>query len=111
MPAGKTVKKVYEAFRDEILADLKAAMPVDGVLLSMHGAMVAEGYDDCESDLLAGVRKVVGPDVPVGAELDLHCNIGPGTLRDATALFHSPTSKSTAPRARSTATSPRAGFR
>ena len=61
MPAGKTVKKVYEAFRDEIVADLKAAMPVDGVFLSMHGAMVAEGYDDCESDILAHVRKVVGP--------------------------------------------------
>ena len=86
MPAGKTVKKVYEAFRDEILADLEAAMPVDGVLLSMHGAMVAEGYDDCESDILAGVRRIVGPDIPVGVELDLHCNIGEGTLRDATAL-------------------------
>ena len=48
--------------------------------------MVAEGYDDCESDLLAHVRKVVGPDVPVGVELDLHCNIGDGTLRDATVL-------------------------
>ncbi|HZY52644.1 MAG TPA: M81 family metallopeptidase, partial [Reyranella sp.] len=43
MPAGKTVKKVYEAFRDEIVADLKAAMPVDAVFLSCHGAMVAEG--------------------------------------------------------------------
>ena len=52
----------------------------------MHGAMVAEGYDDCESDLLAHVRKVVGPDVPVGVELDLHCNVGAGTLRDATVL-------------------------
>jgi len=85
-PAGKTVKRVYESFRDEIIADLKAAMPVDGVFLSMHGAMVAEGYDDCESDILAAVRKVVGPTVPVGVELDLHCNIGEGTLRDATAL-------------------------
>jgi len=47
---------------------------------------VAEGYDDCESDILAHVREVVGPDVPVGVELDLHCNIGDGTLRDATAL-------------------------
>ena len=86
MPAGKTVKKVYEAFRDEIVADLRAAMPVDGVFLSMHGAMVAEGYDDCESDLLAHVRKVVGPAVPVGVELDLHCNVGEGTMRDATVL-------------------------
>ncbi|MDP1965222.1 MAG: M81 family metallopeptidase [Reyranella sp.] len=86
MPAGKTVKKVYEAFRDEIVTDLKAAMPVDAVFLSMHGAMVAEGYDDCESDLLAHVRRVVGPDVPVGVELDLHCNVGEGTMRDATVL-------------------------
>src|SRR3954469_15207024 len=85
-PAGRTVKKVYEAFRDEIVADLKAAMPVDAVFLSCHGAMVAEGYDDCESDLLAHVRHVVGPDVPVGVELDLHCNIGAGTFRDATVL-------------------------
>ncbi len=86
MPAGKTVKKVYEGFRDEIVADLRAALPVDAVFLSMHGAMVAEGYDDCESDVLAAVRAVVGPDVPVGAELDLHCNVGAGTMRDATVL-------------------------
>jgi microcystin degradation protein MlrC len=85
-PAGKTVKKVYEAFRDEILADLKAALPVDGVLLSMHGAMVAEGYDDCEGDLLARVRTLVGPHVPVGSELDLHCNISDAMLGNATAL-------------------------
>lgn len=85
-PAGKTVKKVYEGFRDEIVADLAAAMPVDAVFLSCHGAMVAEGYDDCESDLLAHVRKIVGPNVPVGVEFDLHCNIGEGTMRDATAL-------------------------
>lgn len=86
MPAGRTVKKVYEAFRDGIVADLKAALPVDAVFLSMHGAMVAEGYDDCESDLLAHVRKVVGPDIPVGVELDLHCNVGESTMRDATVL-------------------------
>src|SRR4029078_1570950 len=85
-PAGKTVKKVYEAFRDEIVSDLKAAMPVDAVFLSMHGAMVAEGYDDCESALRAHAPKVVGPDVPVGVELDLHCNLGAGTFRDATVL-------------------------
>lgn len=82
-PAGKTVKKVYESFRDEIVADLKAALPVDAVLLSLHGAMVAEGYDDAEGDLLAHVRRVVGPDVPIGVELDLHGNVGPLKLDNA----------------------------
>ena len=85
-PAGKTVKKVYESFRDEILADLRAAMPVDAVLLSMHGAMVADGYDDCEGDLLKHVRAIVGPGIPIGAELDLHCHVTDTMLENATAL-------------------------
>lgn len=71
-PAGKTTRAVYECLRDEILADLRAALPVDAVLLSLHGAMVAEGYDDAEGDLLVRVRQIVGPDIPIGAEFDLH---------------------------------------
>jgi len=85
-PAGKTVRKVYEEFRDEIVADLKAALPVDAVLLCLHGAMVAEGYDDAEGDLMAHVRRVVGPDVPIGVELDLHANVGAQKLENATAI-------------------------
>jgi microcystin degradation protein MlrC len=73
-PAGRTIRAVYESMRDEILADLRAALPVDAVQLMLHGAMVAEGYDDCEGDLIAGVRAVVGPGVPIGVELDLHCH-------------------------------------
>jgi microcystin degradation protein MlrC/pimeloyl-ACP methyl ester carboxylesterase len=74
MPGGVTVREVYEQLRDEILADLSAAMPVDGVLLILHGAMVADGYADCEGDLLARVREIVGRRVPIGVELDLHCH-------------------------------------
>lgn len=86
-PAGVTVRKVYEGFRDEILADLKAAMPVDLVLLSLHGAMVADGYDDCEGDLLEKIRAIVGPKAAVGAELDLHCSITEKMLTSADALI------------------------
>ena len=86
-PAGPTVRGAYEALRDEILADLRAAMPVDLVLLSLHGAMIADGYDDCEGDLLARVREVVGPRVPVGAELDPHGHLSPAMLAHATALI------------------------
>ena len=85
-PAGITIRSVYEGYRDEILADLKAALPVDMVLLSMHGAMTAEGYDDCEGDLLTHVREIVGPDVVVGGELDLHCSITPTMVEKADAL-------------------------
>ena len=74
-PSGAIVKHVYEELRDLLLNDLRAALPVDGVLLFLHGAMVAEGYDDCEGDVLKRVREIVGPDVPVGVELDLHCHL------------------------------------
>ena len=74
-PAGPTLLHVYEELRDTILSDLKAAMPVDVVLLFMHGAMVAHSYDDCEGDTLAKVRELVGPDASVGIELDLHCHL------------------------------------
>ena len=85
-PAGITVRQVYEDLRDELLSDLKAALPVDMVLLSMHGAMVADGYDDCEGDLLSRCREVVGPDTVIGGELDLHCSITPAMCAAADAL-------------------------
>ena len=85
-PAGITVRVVYESLRDEILEDLRAAAPVDIVLLSMHGAMTADGYPDCEGDMLARVRAIVGPDCVVGAELDLHCSITSAMLEHADAL-------------------------
>ena len=85
-PAGKTAKNVYEKFRDEILFDLEQALPVDAVLLGLHGAMVANGYDDCEGDLLSNVRELVGGEIPVGAELDPHNHLTKAMVDNATAL-------------------------
>jgi microcystin degradation protein MlrC len=86
-PGGRTTRSVYEGFRATILEDLSAALPVDAVLLALHGACVAEGYDDVEGDLLGEVRAVVGPDVPVGGELDLHCHITDRMVANATSLL------------------------
>lgn len=74
-PAGITVRHAYEQLRAELLADLDAALPIDIVFLPLHGAMVADGYDDCEGDLIDCVRAIVGPDVVIGVELDLHCHL------------------------------------
>ncbi len=76
-PSGITTRLAYETLRDELLGDLRAALPVDIVLLGLHGAMVAEGYDDCEGDLLERVRELVGQDTVVGVELDLHNHLTP----------------------------------
>ena len=85
-PSGTTVRSVYEGFRDEILAGVKAAMPLDAVLINVHGAMVADGYDDCEGDILARVREMVGPGVVVGAELDPHAHLTPLMVEQADVL-------------------------
>ena len=74
-PGGLLQRKAYEDLRDEILEQLRAALPVDGVVLGLHGAMVAQGYDDCEGDLLERVRAIVGPKVVVAAELDPHSHL------------------------------------
>jgi len=86
-PAGITLRSVYEAYRDEILNDLRAAMPVDGVFLMMHGAMVAGGYDDCEGDLAERVRAIVGPSTAIGVELDLHCHLTQTLIAHADAVI------------------------
>lgn len=74
-PGAPTVQAVYEELRDMMLDDLRAALPVGGVLLHLHGAMISERCDDCEGDILARVRQIVGTNVPVGVELDLHCHL------------------------------------
>jgi len=85
-PSGTTTRAAYETLRDELLADLRAALPVDLVLLGLHGAMVADGYDDCEGDLLQRVRAIVGPQVVVGAELDPHNHLSAAMLQHADLL-------------------------
>jgi microcystin degradation protein MlrC len=85
-PSGTTTRAAYEALREELLHDLKAAMPVDMVVLGLHGAMVADGYEDCEGDLLMRVRQLVGPKVVVGAELDPHCHLTAAKLENADVL-------------------------
>lgn len=86
-PSGITIRSVYEGFRDELLADLRTAMPVDMVFLPLHGAMVADGYDDCEGDIIARVREMVGPEVPIGVELDLHCHLTDLMVDNATVII------------------------
>ncbi len=85
-PGGRTVRAVYESLRDELLACVRNAQHLDVVLLYLHGAMAAEGYDDCDGDLLARCREIVGPGVVIGAELDLHGILTGTMLSAATAI-------------------------
>jgi microcystin degradation protein MlrC len=63
---------------------------VDGVLLALHGAMVADEHPDVEGEILTAVREVLGSQTPVVASLDLHANVTERMVRaaDALVLFH-----------------------
>ena len=62
----------FEKMCDKLFADLRRALPVDGVLLLLHGACQSQTIDDCEGYILRKIRKIVGNDIPVVASLDLH---------------------------------------
>lgn len=74
-PSGIIEADAYRALKAELVDAIAAAMPVDAVALSMHGAGVVEGIEDLETDLALAVRAVVGDAVPIVVPLDLHGNI------------------------------------
>src|SRR5262249_843337 len=65
-PGGPATREAYERMRDDILGQLERALPVDGIVFTLHGAMVAHGYDDCEGDLLERARALVGNKCVIG---------------------------------------------
>ena len=85
-PSGKVTREAYETIAGEILAPIEKGPKPDAVLLSLHGAMVAEDFDDGEGELLRRVREKVGPDTPIAVTLDLHVNFTDAMARHADAL-------------------------
>ena len=76
-PGGLILRADYDALKAELLERLSAAdaeSPIDGVLLDLHGAMVVEGIEDGDGDVVAAVRELIGPDRPIVVTQDLHGN-------------------------------------
>lgn len=82
-----TTKEAFDHFVDLMLADLRAAMPVDGVYLALHGAMAVRDVPRPEAEIARRFREVVGPDVPIVAAFDLHGNEDEEFLRWADGSF------------------------
>lgn len=85
-PSGRTTEDAFERIVGWLLADLRAALPVDAVFLDLHGAMVTEHLGDGEGELLRRLRALVGPDIPVVAALDLHANVSAAMVQHSDAL-------------------------
>jgi microcystin degradation protein MlrC len=85
-PSAQVTADAFERVTGELISRLKQALPVDGVYLDLHGAMVVDTFDDGEGELLRRVREAVGRSVPVVASLDLHANVTHAMIERADAL-------------------------
>ncbi len=74
-PSAHVTTEAFERIVGELVGQLKKQLPVDGVYLDLHGAMVTQAIDDGEGEILRRVRATVGDRVPVVASLDLHANV------------------------------------
>jgi microcystin degradation protein MlrC len=75
LPGGAVEREFYDRVKQELLAGLRDALPLHGVLLDIHGAMTVVGLTDAEGDLAAAVRGAVGPDALISASMDPHGNM------------------------------------
>lgn len=75
-PSGPVTEAAYEEIVAVLLARLgETAHSINGILLGLHGAMVAEHTEDGEGELLERIRAIVGPEIPIGITLDPHANV------------------------------------
>jgi microcystin degradation protein MlrC len=86
-PTGLTTTEMFEYAKNKIVRGIVATKNIDGILLSLHGAMVSETTLDAEGDLLRAIRKVVGSSKPIVATLDLHGNVTEAMVKNANAFF------------------------
>ena len=92
-PSAPTPRPLYDELLGRMLEGIASALPLDGVLLELHGSMAVgdldapDGLGDAEGHLLAAVRETVGPDVPVVVQLDIHSNISKQMVEMADVLI------------------------
>ena len=84
--AGRVQAEVFSAILEELIERIRRVLPVDGVLLVLHGAMVADTHEDATGEILRSVREVIGSDVPLVGTLDLHANVTEHMVHQATGL-------------------------
>jgi microcystin degradation protein MlrC len=84
-PMGTIAADAFDRIAGEMLEALRSRGPWDGVLLAQHGAAVSEHHPDMDGEIVARVRALVGPGVPIGLCLDMHANVSPRMVEHATA--------------------------
>jgi microcystin degradation protein MlrC len=87
VPAGIVTREAFDRLVEETVARAVAAAPLAGVLVALHGALVAEGEADADAALIIRLRTAVGRDVPLAATFDIHANLSPALFAAADLLI------------------------
>lgn len=85
-PGAIIEQSVLDGYIDHIKKVTRESLPLDGVVLFMHGAAQSEGSDDPEGDIIIAVREIVGNDVPITVGLDLHANVTERMIKNANTI-------------------------
>jgi microcystin degradation protein MlrC len=86
-PSGMVEKESFEYLKGLLVRRIEQALPADGVLLDLHGAMVTEEHEDAEAEILRAVKEAVGQEIPIVVTLDLHANISPDLANSSTVII------------------------
>ncbi len=86
-PGPALSSSCYAELKLRMLTALRSAAPFDGVLLSLHGSVATGDGGDVEGELLAEIRSLVGPEVPLVATLDLHAHVTKAMVLNSDALL------------------------
>ncbi|MCE5250690.1 M81 family metallopeptidase [bacterium] len=88
MPSGSVTEDAFNEFVGLFL-DTLDRKPADGILLSLHGAMVGTEHDDGEGYILKKIRDKVGTKTPIVITLDFHATLTPmmASLADAITIY------------------------
>ncbi|SVD04111.1 uncharacterized protein METZ01_LOCUS356965, partial [marine metagenome] len=86
-PSGPTPRAIFDEILDDMLTLMGQISDIDGVFLDLHGAMVAEGIDDAEGHILKAVRELVGTNIPILTQLDIHANMSPQMVEMADVII------------------------
>ena len=85
-PAGPVTDDAFDRLTNMLIQHLKSIPKYDGLLLALHGALVAESYPDGDGEILRRLREVLGRDLPIVVTLDQHANVSEQMVAESTAL-------------------------
>lgn len=85
-PSAPLCEVDFNYLLDLLVDSIRNRMPLDGLFLDLHGAMVFGNLQDGETEILRRIRQIVG-EIPVVVSLDLHGNISRDSFELATAMI------------------------